>query len=318
MDLLLAFRVMILAIIQGVAEFLPISSSGHLLVLGRLFQLPDVFLLTILLHLGTLMSVIVFFYRDICDVFAYNRRVIWLVIVGSIPTVAIAFSVMKYFPHLESSRAVAGVCFLVTGFLLLTLMRNHSRTETEEYYEKIAYEEEGYEPPVTKTSENTSTWDAFIIGIAQGIAVLPGLSRSGSTISAGVMRRFNNEWSAKFSFLLSIPVIAGGAALEIYKEYKEVGADNIASMFKMNPTLLVYIAGMLISFLVGWISLFYLMQMLKAGKLHRFAYWLFIIGIVTLLWTASDHREEIPGLIENGRLWIQHAVEQVSAYFNKG
>ena len=91
MDLLLAFRVMILAIIQGVAEFLPISSSGHLLVLGRLFQLPDVFLLTILLHLGTLMSVIVFFYRDICDVFAYNRRVIWLVIVGSIPTVAIAF-----------------------------------------------------------------------------------------------------------------------------------------------------------------------------------------------------------------------------------
>ena len=189
MDLLLAFRVMILAIIQGVAEFLPISSSGHLLVLGRLFQLPDVFLLTILLHLGTLMSVIVFFYRDICDVFAYNRRVIWLVIVGSIPTVAIAFSVMKYFPHIESSRAVTGVCFLVTGFLLLTLMRNHSRTETEEYYEKIAYEEEGYEPPVTKTSENTSTWDAFIIGIAQGIAVLPGLSRSGTGSTA-------DPWSA--------------------------------------------------------------------------------------------------------------------------
>ena len=190
------------------------------------------------------------------------------------PFLVIPFSVLL---SLESSRAVTGVCFLVTGFLLLTLMRNHSRTETEEYYEKIAYEEEGYEPPVTKTSENTSTWDAFIIGIAQGIAVLPGLSRSGSTISAGVMRRFNNEWSAKFSFLLSIPVIAGGAALEIYKEYKEVGADDLMGMFKMNPTLLVYIAGR----------------------------------------TASDHREEIPGLIENGRLWIQHAVEQVSAYFNK-
>lgn len=312
LDIDMVFRVFLLAIVQGIAEFLPISSSGHLLVLGRLFELPDVFLLSILLHLGTLLSVLVFFGRELGFVIAHRPRVIGLVIVGSIPTVLIAFSVMKFFPWLETSRLTTGVCFLVTAFLLLTVMRRYSRTEEEEYLEKVAYQDEGFEPPEMKTAENTTLWDAFCIGVAQGFAVLPGLSRSGSTISTGVLLRLKNQWSAEFSFYLSIPVIAGGAFLEIYKEFKQVGFENWRELVQMDSTFLLYVGGALVSFLVGWVSLFYLMQMLKAGKLHRFATWLIFVGVAVLAWTAIDHSAEISKFL-NKNAAEPAAVETVEA-----
>ena len=278
MDVDLFFRVFILAIVQGIAEFLPISSSGHLLVLGRFLEIPDVFTLTILLHLGTLFSVIVFFAAK----FVHER-----------------------FPQIETSRLTAGVCFFVTALLLLTIMRRNSRTEDEEYYEKIACEEEGFEPPVIKTVENTTWWDAIVVGIAQGFAVLPGLSRSGATISAGVMRGMRNEWSAEFSFFLSIPVIAGGAILEIIEQVKAVGLENVGTLIQPDSNLLLYFFGALVSFAVGWISLFYLMQMLKAGKLHYFAFWLFLIGTATIVWTCVDHKEQVMGAVNSVWSFLQ-------------
>lgn len=289
----MTFRVLILAIVQGIAEFLPISSSGHLLVLGRFLELPDVFQLTILLHLGTLLSVLVFFAREIVFVLMHRFRVVGLVIVGSIPTAIIAFSVMHFFPQFETSRLTTGVCFLITGILLLTVMRRFSRTEAEEYLEKVAYQDEGYEPPEMKTAENTTFKDAFWIGVSQGFAVLPGLSRSGSTISTGVARRLKNEWAAEFSFYLSLPVIAGGAALEILKQFQEVGAENASQLFRWDSTFLLYIGGAIVSFLVGWFALYFLMQSVRSGKLHRYAYWLFIIGVGTIAWTCYDHLELI-------------------------
>ncbi len=299
MDLILIFRVALLAVIQGIAEFLPISSSGHLLVLGRVFEIPDVFLLTILLHLGTLFSVLVFFLPELTEVLLHRRRAIALVVVGTIPTVAIALAIQKYFPQFESSRLTAGICFLLTGLMLVTILRKYSRTESEEYYEKIAYQEEGYDPPVLKTIENTTWFDALFIGIAQGLAVFPGLSRSGSTISAGVLRRLKNQWAAEFSFYLSIPVIAGGAALEILKEFKKVGKESLASLFQLDSYFAVYLGGAFLSFVVGYIALFSLMQTLKAGKLHYFAIWLFIVGTATLVWTGYDHRDWILQTIDS-------------------
>ncbi|MBP5623179.1 MAG: undecaprenyl-diphosphate phosphatase [Thermoguttaceae bacterium] len=301
MDLVLIFRVVLLAVIQGIAEFLPISSSGHLLVLGRLFEMPDVFLLTILLHFGTLFSVLVFFLPELTDVVLHRQRAIALVIVGTIPTVAIAFAIQKFFPQFETSRLTAGVCFILTGLMLVTILRRCSRTESEEYYEKIAYEEEGVEPPVMKTIENTTWFDAFFIGIAQGLAVFPGLSRSGSTISAGVLRRLKNQWAAEFSFYLSIPVIAGGAVLEILKVFKEAGKENIASLFQLDSSFAIYLGGAFVSFVVGYVALFSLMQMLKAGKLHYFAIWLFFIGAATLAWTGYDHWDQIVHTVNSMR-----------------
>lgn len=293
LDIDMAFRVFILAIVQGIAEFLPISSSGHLLVLGRLFELPDVFFLSLLLHLGTLLAVLVFFARELAYVCTNQLRVIGLVIVGSIPTALMGFACLKYFPELQSSRLMTGIGFFITAVLLLTVMRRYSRTEEDEYLEKVACQNQGFEPPVMKTAENMTFTDAVIIGITQGLAVLPGLSRSGSTISTGALRGLKNKWSAEFSFYLSIPVIGGGALLEIKDHLEEVGRENFQQLFALDSTFLLYVGGAIVSFIVGWISLFYLMQMLRAGKLHYFAYWLLFMSAAVLCWTGYDHWAQI-------------------------
>lgn len=293
LDLDMALRVFLLAIFQGIAEFLPISSSGHLLVLGRLMELPDVFLLTILLHLGTLLSVLVFFARELARVCLRQPRALALVIVGTIPTVAIAFSIQHFLPWFETSRLTTGVCFLITALLLFTILRSSCRTEEEEYMMRIAYQDEGLIPPEQKTIETTTWLDVIIIGIAQGFAVFPGISRSGSTIATGTFLQLKSKWAAEFSFYLSIPVIAGGAILELLKQFKKVGATDVASFFQADDKFIIYLLGAGVSFIVGWISLYYLMQLLKAGKLHRFAYYLLIAGVLTIGWTCYDHLDII-------------------------
>jgi len=291
-NLALFFKVLILAILQGIGEFLPISSSGHLLVLSRFFELPDAFTLSILLHAGTLASVVCFFFDKIVEVFRFRRRAVLLVCVGSIPTVIIAAIIMKCFGFLEQSLTTTGIGFLLTAFLLLFVLRNRCPSDYEEYYLKYASGNDDDPIPETKTIETTTFKDAVIVGIAQGIAALPGLSRSGSTISAAVARNLSREWAAEFSFFLSIPVIAGAVLLEMLKLVKGAGGASLTEVFS-DPTMFVYLGGAVVSFIVGWISLSVLMSMLKNGKLHYFAYWLILVGIGTLAWTATIHWNEI-------------------------
>lgn len=276
-------QVLILAIVQGVAEFLPISSSGHLLVLGKFFELPEVLTLSIILHGGTLLSVLFFFAKEIIEACTSKPRVLGLVIVGSIPTVIIAFGIMTFVPELEESLLLTGFLFIVTGILLMTILRSRCQlTESERYYEQIelAADDDGDDPDYKepKTADTTTWLDAIVVGIAQGFAALPGLSRSGTTISTGVGLNFDREWAAKYSFLLSIPIIAGGAALEILKIFKNAEGEGLSDKLFSDPFLIVYLGGAAVSFLVGWFSLACLMRMLRDGKLHYFAYWLFIIG----------------------------------------
>ena len=301
-DLANVFYVVIIAIVQGIAEFLPISSSGHILVLGKFFKLPDVFTLNILLHAGTLLSVLVYFFKDIVDVLLHRPRVIWIVIVGSIPTAAIGFAVMHFIPQIEESFLACGFFFLVTGLLLATMMRRYGqRTEHEIYFEEVARNagDEDLDIPEPKTSETTTAFDAFLVGIMQGLAVFPGLSRSGSTISMALARRFSREWAAEFSFLLSIPAILGGVLLETLNIVKESGGKGVLETLTKDPDLMLYLGGGFVSFVVGLISLFYLMRMLKAGKLHYFAYWLFFIGAACLAWYGVEHREGISALLHS-------------------
>ncbi|MDO5308828.1 MAG: undecaprenyl-diphosphate phosphatase [Planctomycetia bacterium] len=290
-EITMLFKTLLLAVVQGIAEFLPISSSGHLLVLGRLLELPEIFTLSILLHLGTLASVIVFFRRELLDVLLRRQRAILLVIVGSIPTGIIGVIIVKYFDFLEESLLVTGLGFFVTGLLLVTLVRRHCCTEHQLYFDmverSIEEEEIGMELEAPKTIETTSFLDALIVGTAQGISALPGLSRSGSTISAAAGLNFDREWAAEFSFFLSIPVILGGAALEIVKlvkSYQASGEESLLAMLRSDSMTTVYLIGMLVSFFVGWISLYYLMRLLKSGRLHYFAVWLFFMGVVCLAW----------------------------------
>lgn len=298
-----AIKILILAIVQGIGEFLPISSSGHLLVLGTaLFQdssaLDDGDLLTlnILLHAGTLLSVLIYFWRQIWDAFTKKPRILGLIVVGSIPTVIAAVLVLKFAKFLTTDLFVTGICFIVTGVLLMTLVREKKKTEQEEYFEATEAslrEDEStqdaelaaFDDETThKSLEKMTIWDAFFVGCVQGIAVLPGLSRSGSTISAAVLRKLNREAAATYSFLLSIPVIGGGALLEIVgviKDFKEEGRElDLLG----DPQLSLYLFGALISFVVGLVSLIFLMRWLKAGKLHYFAYWLFVLGPAVIIW----------------------------------
>ncbi len=297
-----AIKILILAIVQGIGEFLPISSSGHLLVLGTaLFQdstaLDDGDLLTlnILLHAGTLLAVLIYFWRQIWNAFTKKPRILGLIVVGSIPTVIAAVLVLKFAKFLTTDLLVTGICFVVTGVLLMTLVREKKKTRQEEYFEEaeallredesqdgelIAFDDE----TTRKSLEKMTFFDAFFVGCVQGIAVLPGLSRSGSTISAAVLRKLNREAAATYSFLLSIPVIGGGALLEIVDIVKESKEQGRGLDIFGDPQLSLYLFGALISFAVGLVSLIFLMRWLKAGKLHYFAYWLFVLGPAVIIW----------------------------------
>ncbi|MCF0234378.1 MAG: undecaprenyl-diphosphate phosphatase, partial [Thermoguttaceae bacterium] len=283
-------RIIIMAIVQGVGEFLPISSSGHLLVLGRaLFQdaealnADNLITLSILLHAGTLLSVLVYFWRSICDAIFHRRRLLLMIVVASIPTAVIGLLVKKFAEDsLLANPYVAGAGFIVTGVLLLKYLRKTGLTDRERYLKELENFEKDVEEKVpNRPLEDLTFLDSILIGIAQGIAVLPGISRSGLTITAGVARRFNREAAATFSFLLAIPAIGGGALLEAIDYLKTLREENLS--VTSDPSLALYGLGAAISFIVGFVSLAYLMRWLKAGKLHYFAYWLFFLGPAVIL-----------------------------------
>lgn len=290
-----AIKILFLAVVQGIGEFLPISSSGHLTVLGNLLfrdsavlDEEKMFTLNILLHAGTLGAVLIYFWRSIYEAFCKTPRTLGLIVVGTIPTVAIGLAMKKLADPLLDSPKVAGFCFIITGVLLLTLVRGKKKSAQDEYLEEVerlAAEEEGQTFTDGKSLEQTSWFDAFFIGVVQGCAVLPGISRSGSTIAGGVLRGLSRETAATYSFLLSIPVIAGGALLEIVDmigDYKEAGKPLD---LQNDPLLSLYLLGAAVSFGVGLVALIYLMRWLKAGKLHYFAYWLFVFGPFTIIWS---------------------------------
>ena len=304
-----AIKILFLAVVQGIGEFLPISSSGHLTVLGNILfrdsailDEEKMFTLNILLHAGTLGAVLIYFWKQIYEAFCKTPRALGLIVVGTIPTVAIGLAMKKFADPLLDSPKVAGFCFIITGILLLTLVRGKKKTAQDEYLEqaeRLRAEEEGEASEFTdgKTLEQTSCFDALFIGVIQGCAVLPGISRSGSTIAAGVLRKLSRETAATYSFLLSIPVIAGGAFLEIVDmigDYKEAGKPLD---LQNDPLLGLYLLGAAVSFAVGWVALACLMRWLKAGKLHYFAYWLFVFGPFTIIWS----------------FW-----PEISAFFNRG
>ncbi|MBR4834311.1 MAG: undecaprenyl-diphosphate phosphatase [Thermoguttaceae bacterium] len=292
-----AIKILILAIVQGIGEFLPISSSGHLTVLGdilfsdsTLLDEEKMFTLNILLHAGTLGAVLIYFWRQICEAFFKTPRTLALIVVGSIPTVAIGLAMKKFADPLLDSPKVAGFCFIITGILLLTLVRGKKKSAQDEYLEeaeRMSSEEAGEIEAFKdgKTLEQTSWFDALFIGFAQGCAVLPGISRSGSTIAGGVLRGLSRETAATYSFLLSIPVIAGGALLEIVDMIGGYKASGKPFDLQSDPLLTLYLLGAAVSFGVGLVALVYLMRWLKAGKIHYFAYWLFVFGPFTIIWS---------------------------------
>lgn len=239
------FVALVLGLIQGLTEFLPVSSSGHLVLAQLLLRLetPPVFF-DIVVHVATVLAIVAFFRKNLVKFF---RTYFWPIVVGSIPTALIGLGLSQVKNEMFSSPLL-----LVVGFLLTTLILFSSK----------------YAP---SRSGGLTLTKAFWIGVAQGISILPSISRSGATIVTALWLGVAPQTAFSFSFLLSIPAILGAFALEFQDQALVV------------PSASVLTIGFVAALIAGFWSLRFLQSLLRQKKLHRFALYTLAITIVSLL-----------------------------------
>jgi undecaprenyl-diphosphatase len=267
------YQAIILGIIQGLTEFLPVSSSGHLVIFQFLFGLTEPALsFDISVHIGTLMAVAVVFRKDIIALIISGTRflksffqreaiddklkddkdlkLLFFIIIGSVPTAIIGLLFHNIADQLFSSTKLVGIMLILTGTIL--------------WFAGRLRENSG------KTAHLTIT-KALIIGVVQGLAVIPGISRSGSTIATGLFIGLSREASARYSFLLSMPAILGAAVLSF------TGLPTVSTI-----SYTVTLIGSFTSFIVGYFALRMLLYFVKKGRLHIFSPYCFLAGIVAI------------------------------------
>jgi len=255
MDLI---QVLILAIIQGIMEWLPISSSGHLVVVQQHLGLKVPLIFDVSLHVGTLCVIIVAFRKDIAEIVkalykldfkSEEGKLAIHIALGSIPTAIIGLLFHDIFKLLFNSTLAVGTALIITGFIL--------------YFSKLR-----------KNGKELSYLDSLLIGIAQGVAIAPGISRSGITLSTGFLRRIKKEVIFRYSFLLSIPAVIGATVMES-KDLVVGEVDMVALLF-----------GVVVSMMVGYVSLKLLLKIVLKEKFHLFAYYCWIIGLIIVVFSA--------------------------------
>ena len=265
-------KVTLLALLQGITEFLPVSSSGHLELLTTIFKFKnsDSMTLSIMLHAGSLGAIVVFYFKTIWSLLKKeNFRIIGLIILGSIPAgvFGVTLKLTGYDAMLSSSLPVVGFGFLITAALL--------RISTKEKLIRLA-------PGEAPKKLSEMNWrQALTVGVVQAIAIVPGISRSGSTISCGIITGIERESAAAFSFLLALPAIGGAALLELISLFK--GNATAAETFSV-PVLAW---GVLFSALVSFGALALLMNLIKRGKLVWFAWYLNLLGAAVLIYCVA-------------------------------
>ncbi|MBI2548443.1 undecaprenyl-diphosphate phosphatase [Candidatus Woesearchaeota archaeon] len=246
----------ILGIVQGVTEWLPISSSGHLVLMQQLFNIEVPLIYDIILHLGTLIALFIVFWKEIVGmtraVLTFDKnnpsfRFAIFILLGSIPTAIIGFLFQDLFASFFTSLLVVGIGLLITGTLL--------------FFSRFADGKKGL-----------TLWHALCIGTAQGIAIIPGISRSGITIATGLFQGMEKELAAKFSFLLSIPAV-GGAFLLRLTDLEAVSSQDY----------LPYFFGLLAATIVGYYSLKLLLHIVVKRKFHTFCWYCWPVGLLAIL-----------------------------------
>jgi undecaprenyl-diphosphatase len=261
------FQSVILGVVQGITEWLPISSSGHLALTQLLLNIEVPIFFDLILHLGTLIGVVGFYRKDILGIFKSviypksmdldsikeNRELLIFIIVGTIPTAIIAFGLKSIFVYSFYSFFLLSIGFFISGiFILMTK------------YLKRGSKKIGY-------------LDAIIIGIAQGFSVFSSISRSGITISIGMMRQIDHDRLVKYSFLLSIPAIIGGSLFDLLL----MDETQLSQIEKINFSS--YLTGFVFSGIVGYISIILLINIVKKGSLFYFSYYCFGLGAILLI-----------------------------------
>ncbi len=242
----------ILGLLQGLTEFLPVSSSGHLVLAQHLFGIKEQGVsFELLLHLGTLLAVFIYFRVRLLALIkalfdssmVIERKMIMYIVIGTIPAGLAGITLKQYFESAYNSPFFTATMLLVTGGILL----------------------------LTKwapTSDSAVGLKASIImGVGQAMAILPGISRSGSTIAFGLFGKVRPSEAAEFSFLLAIPAILGATVLE-YDNFLQLQSSQIGQ----------YVVGVIVAFVSGWAAVSILMSVVKKGKLEYFAYYCFVVG----------------------------------------
>ncbi len=262
----------ILGIVQGLTEFLPISSSGHLVIFQHFLGVkePGIYF-EVAVHLGTLVSIGIVFWKDIIGMLhaffgLFSRRkfrtteeqrsiqLIKYIILGSIPTAIIGFLLEPIFEGFFESVYLVGWTLLITGIILW--IADHAAHGRKEIF-------------------GMKGIDAILIGIAQGAAITPGISRSGSTIAAGLLLGLNRETATRYSFLLSIPAVVGASIFKL-KDLFEMGAVDIPFM----PLIVATVT----SIVFGVMAILLVMKALKQGKLKYFSYYCWLLGTFIILY----------------------------------
>jgi len=271
------FKAVLLGIVQGLTEFLPISSSGHLVLASAILNIKTEtgIFFEVMLHAGTLFSIFFVFHKDICELIKEfilllsdltrrrrinlknnpYRNMLVMMIAATVPTGLIGVFFGDVFEKAFSSVSLVSLMLLVTGTLVFFANRYEGGR---------------------KQAQHIEVKDAVFIGLFQGLAITPGISRSGSTIFAGLTRGFSRELATRFSFIMSIPAIAGASLLEL-KAY-------MGSTMQAEAPMGILI-GILAAAISGTIAIKFLVNLLNKGKLHYFSYYCWAIGLIGL--TAS-------------------------------
>lgn len=247
----------ILGIVQGVTEFLPVSSTAHLVILPWFFNWngeADTLTFDVALHAGTLFSLVLCFWRDWIELISKKQRLLGLIILASIPAGVAGFFLNDIAENNLREPLIISIMLISVGLLML-------------FAEKATKH---------KDIEKVNLKDAVIIGIAQALAIIPGVSRSGITISAGLFRRFKREEAARFSFLLSTPLIAGATLFHL-KKFMSSHSHHDVQLFTI---------GIITSGITGFITIKFLLNFLKKYPLNLFVYYRVILSVIIIagLW----------------------------------
>jgi undecaprenyl-diphosphatase len=249
----LILEAVILGIVQGVTEFLPVSSTAHLILIPWFFNWSgevDTLTFDVALHGGTLLSLLFCFWQDWIELIARKQRLFGMIVLASIPAGLAGFFLNDVAEQTLRSPLIISLMLIVIGIIMLLA----EKAKTHKSLDAIRLN------------------DAVIIGIAQALAIIPGVSRSGITISTGLFRGVGREASARFSFLLSTPIIAGATVLHLKKAFFDHGDQNFQ----------LFAAGLLSSFITGIIAIKFLLAFLKKHPLNLFVYYRFALAVVII------------------------------------
>ena len=255
----------VLGVVQGIAEFLPISSSGHLVIFSELLDRwlginasnSQKLQLNVTLHVGTLFAILVVYRSDLWQL-RRQPRLLVAIILASIPAGVVGIALLDFFKAAFETPLVAALGLIVTAILLLVGQRWERNQQS---LEQLSY------------------GSAFAVGVFQALALIPGISRSGSTIAGGLLSGLQREAATTFSFFIAIPAIGGAALLTAKDVLQGEGAGNSA---------VALIMGGFTSFVVGLFALKWLIRIVSQRKLHWFAYYCLTVAVLTLVWQLSE------------------------------